>query len=85
VGEGKLAKANCEGKDLTQRTRLTERGERSESGRDPSAGMKKKRRAQDDDACRIVNDAAKSSGKIGRPVWLAAWQARSQLAVPLGT
>src|SRR5271167_3055742 len=40
-------------KDLTQRT-LRKTGEHRECGRDPSDGLKQRRRSQDDDARRIV-------------------------------
>jgi len=96
------AEAQRKAKDLTQRPqrKTGEHRERradrrsaenaEETGRDPSAGLKQRRRPQDDDACRIVR-RAKSTGKIACATMqgaekLTAWRrlvARRQAALLL--
>src|SRR5271155_4079757 len=52
--------------------------------RDPSAGLRQRRRPQDDDARPIVRGAeCAGRGLAGWAAWLTSWQAGAQQAAPL--
>jgi len=68
-------------KDLTQRTQR-KGGEHRESGRDPSAGLRQRRRPQDDDAHRIVRKLERTAGSACLPQAGLRHVANREIGVP---